>query len=81
MIPQAIMLASAAIALLEQLLPVISNAVKSGQVSAEEQSLLLSHYQRLKNSGDAAFTGPEWDVSPPDAPGAVAPPGGWPPIQ
>jgi hypothetical protein len=68
-----ILLANAAISLLEQLLPAINGMVKSGQVTADEQAQLLARYQKFKDAGDEAFSGPEWVFSPAfDPPGSLA---------
>jgi hypothetical protein len=58
-----IMLANAALAVLEKLLPVIQGMAKRGEVSAESQMELQTRYQSLRNAGDAAFEGPEWQRS------------------
>lgn len=57
-----ILLANAAIALIEKLIPVIQARVKAGQVTPEQQQLLRDKYNSLVNAGDAAFSGPEWQV-------------------
>jgi len=57
-----IVLANAALALLEKLLPIIAERVKSGQVTPSQQTDLRKRYTALRAAGDAAFTGPEWEV-------------------
>lgn len=57
-----ILLANAALALLEQLLPDIARLVKSGAISPEAQQQLHDRYRSLVNAGDAAFQGPEWEI-------------------
>jgi len=57
-----LILINAALTLIEKLLPVISNAVKNGQVTPEAQAELRNRYTGLRAKADAAFTGPEWDV-------------------
>lgn len=52
----------AAINLIEQLIPIIDEKVKSGQVSPEEQTKIRDRYTSLRNLGDALFAGPEWHV-------------------
>lgn len=54
--------AAAALELVERLLPIIEERVKSGQVSPEDQTKLRSKYEALRAKADAAFTGPEWAV-------------------
>lgn len=58
-----IILASAALALLEKLLPVIQQQVKTGQITPEEQQKIRDQYNSLRNQGDAAFAGPEWNIT------------------
>ena len=59
---QEIIIANAALALLEKLLPLIQAQVRAGQVTAAEQQDLHDRYQSLRNAGDAAFAGPEWKL-------------------
>lgn len=58
-----IILANAALALLQALLPSIQNAVKAGQITPEEQLKIRANYQAFRDAGDAAFVGPEWEQS------------------
>jgi hypothetical protein len=53
---------SAALTLLEFLLPKIEDAVKRGEVSPEKQKELRDRYNQLRAQGDTAFSGPEWKV-------------------
>ena len=65
-------LISAGLALLETLIPKIGQLFTSGQITAEEQAAVRARYLALRGLGDAAFTGPEWDVSTaPQAPGTT----------
>jgi hypothetical protein len=57
-----IVLANAALSLLEALLPQIQQLVKSGDVSPAEQQAVHDRYQALRTAGDAAFQGPEWEI-------------------
>lgn len=57
-----IALASAAIALVEKLIPKIQEWVKSGQVSPEEQKALFDKYNNLATSLDEMFNGDEWKI-------------------
>lgn len=54
--------ALAAIALIEKLIPIIADKVKSGEVSPDEQAALHAKYEALRTSN--AFSGPEWKVEP-----------------
>ena len=69
--PQAIVaLANALLGGLDVLIPRIQQLFKSGEISAKDQQAVRDKYLALKNAGDAAFTGPEWSVTPdePQAP-------------
>jgi hypothetical protein len=59
-----LIIANAAINLVTLLLPKIDEAVKNGQVSVEAQRELRAKYNTLRAAGDAAFTGPEWEIKP-----------------
>ncbi len=56
--------AVAAINLIEKLLPTIAKGVKAGQITPEQQQLVHDRYKSLRANGDAAFSGPEWQVVP-----------------
>jgi len=51
-----ILLANAALALLEQLLPRIQQMQLAGQISVEQQQSVRDRYTALRAQGDAAFT-------------------------
>jgi hypothetical protein len=55
--------ATAALNLLEVLIPQIQQLALKGAVTPEQQTALLAKYNSLKNAGDAAFSGPEWNLS------------------
>lgn len=57
-----IVLANAALALLEVLLPKIQQLTNKGEISAEDQQALKDKYLSLKNRADGQFTGPEWNA-------------------
>ncbi len=57
-----ILLANAALTLLEKLIPYIAQQVKRGAVSPDEQQKLHDRYTTLKAQGDLAFSGPEWRI-------------------
>jgi len=57
-----IILVNAALTLIEKLLPVVTDAVKNGQVTPEAQAELRQKYTALRNQADTAFTGPEWNI-------------------
>ncbi len=59
---ETIILATAALALLEKILPVIAARVKSGEIDPAEQQKLRDHYLALRAQGEKAFTGPEWEI-------------------
>lgn len=52
----------AALDFVEKMLPVIQQAVKAGEVSVEEQQRVRDRYNSLRNAGELAFSGPEWQV-------------------
>lgn len=63
--PSAIIaLANALLAGLDVLVPKIQDLFKSGEISVEEQQSIRDKYLALRSQGDAAFTGPEWNVDP-----------------
>lgn len=53
---------NAALALAEKLLPIIDARVKSGAITPEQQLESRNKYLALRALGDAAFTGPEWEI-------------------
>ena len=57
-----IALAAAALTLLEKLFPRIEQMVQSGQITPDQQKDIRTRYASLRNAGDAAFTGPEWET-------------------
>lgn len=60
--PKQVELALAAIDLLQLLIPQIKAAVKTGDINTVDQQKVRDRYNALRASGDAAFTGPEWEV-------------------
>jgi glutamine synthetase adenylyltransferase len=59
---QEILALNAALALVENLLPMVAALVKSGQVTAAEQTELRQRYEILRAKADTAFEGPEWEA-------------------
>jgi len=59
----AIALTSAALSLVEQLLPVVDGFQKNGQISAEAQAELRAKFESLKTKADAQFSDPAWKVN------------------
>lgn len=59
-----IMLASAALQLVRQLIPAIQARLKAGNVTVEEQQALMNEYLALKELADGLFEGPEWEITP-----------------
>lgn len=57
-----IILVNTALDLVARLLPLIIARVKSGDVTVEEQQSLHDRYVALRQAGDEAFKGPEWDI-------------------
>lgn len=57
-----ILLANAALTLLDKLLPRIQQMVKDGQVSVEEQKATWDKYHALRNKVGNPFMGPEWEA-------------------
>lgn len=55
--------ASAALSLVEQLLPLIDGLQKNGQISVADQAALLAKYESLKAKADGQFSGPAWQVT------------------
>lgn len=51
------------LALTESLLPVLDQLVKSGQITAEQQAVILAKYNSLKARADGQFSGPQWAIS------------------
>lgn len=60
-----IALISAAIGLAEKLYPRIAEAVRSGEVSVEEQAALAARIESLRTRSAGQFSGPEWTPSTP----------------
>lgn len=52
---------NAALALIENLLPIIAAKVAAGEITPEQQAEVRRKYLALKTQADAAFTGPEWE--------------------
>ena len=53
----------ASLSLIEALWPLLTHGIQTGQVTPEQQQVVRNRYLSLRNAGDAAFTGPEWDVT------------------
>lgn len=51
--------------LLNILIPKVEEAIKSGQITPEQQQKVRDAYLQLRALGDGAFAGPEWDPSQP----------------
>lgn len=56
-------LVNAGVGLLETLIPNIAKLVQSGEITPEQQATVRARYLSLRAAGDAAFTGPEWELS------------------
>ena len=63
---ETIFLINAALALVETLLPKIQSLVKTGSVTPAEQADLQARIEKLRSPD--AFTGPEWEITPPAKP-------------
>lgn len=57
-----IILANAALTLVEELVPRIESLVKSGQITPEQQQTVRDRYTQLRDNLDARFSGPEWQI-------------------
>lgn len=55
-------LALALMDLLEELVPMIGDRVKAGQISAEDQAKVLSRYESLKTRAGGEFGGEHWRI-------------------
>lgn len=53
---------NAALALAEKLIPIIAARVQDGDITPEQQAAIRERYDALRAKGDAAFTGPEWQI-------------------
>lgn len=51
-----------ALALLEKLLPAAQAAFNTGLITPVQQQAIRDKYASLRNLGDAAFSGPEWEA-------------------
>lgn len=56
-------LANAAITIVEQLAPLVQQAVAKGEISPEVQTALDKRIAALRPGG-TAFAGPEWAITP-----------------
>lgn len=56
--------ALAAMTLIEELLPIIGDRVKSGTVTAAAQAELLNKFESLKARANGEFEGPHWKIEP-----------------
>lgn len=56
-------LASAAMQLVKESLPVIRDAIKGGEVSEADQERVLNEYNSLRTQAGGEFSGPEWELS------------------
>jgi hypothetical protein len=59
-----ILLANAAMVLLEKLLPIIGEKFKAGEIPIEEQAAVLARYESLKNRANGEFAGAHWKIEP-----------------
>jgi len=57
-----ILAANAALLLVEKLLPLIEQKVKSGEISAEDQAMFRARYQAMRAKGDANFAEVHWQI-------------------
>jgi hypothetical protein len=57
-----VVILNAALTLVEELLPKLSELKANGEISAEQQAALLAKYNSLKARADGQFAGPEWQV-------------------
>lgn len=57
-----VMLASAAMNLLEKLVPQIRDAIKGGTLTAEQEAEARAVYERMRSSTDL-YSGPEYELS------------------
>jgi hypothetical protein len=55
---------NAALALLQNLLPLLDGMVDRGEISVEQQARVRAKYDSLKNQTDGQFQGPHWQVEP-----------------
>lgn len=60
-------LANGLISLLELLIPKLTEAIKNGEVSPQEQQDTRGRFNALKANIDGMFSGPEWEITPPPA--------------
>lgn len=56
-------LASAAMQLVRESIPVIRDAFESGEISEEDQARVRAEYESLRSQAAGQFTGPEWELS------------------
>lgn len=57
---------NAALTLVEELLPKITELASKGEITAGQQAEVLAKYNSLKARADGQFSGPEWQVSQPE---------------
>lgn len=63
MTPAQLAALNAAFTLAENLIPSISAAVTSGEISPAQQAEVLARFNALRDAAAAHFAGPEWQQS------------------
>ena len=58
--PAIVAIFDGAVAILQQVIPAISGALKSGEISADDQKLLKDRLDALRDPN--LFSGPEWKI-------------------
>ena len=56
--------ANAIMLLLEKLITIIGEKIKSGEISLDEQASVLARYESLKNRANGEFAGAHWKIEP-----------------
>jgi hypothetical protein len=56
-------LASAAMQLIKESMPVLRDAIKGGEISEEDQARVFAEYTELRALAGEKYTGPEWELS------------------
>ena len=60
---QVLALASAAMQLIRESLPILRDAIKGGEISEDQQAQVLLEYQQLRAIAGEKYQGPEWELS------------------
>lgn len=53
---------TAALTVVEKLMPLVEQAAKKGDITPEQQKAVRDKYNLLKDQADRMFEGPEWQV-------------------